>query len=299
MIQKFRLVSGTLWPALLGTTESALRCGALHRIETNQTFVEQDGMRFMVRIAQNLQRKAENKHRVRQEKPQDFNPFLPPEPELTVSNLTETHLAILNKFNVVEHHLLIITRHFEHQETLLTLADFEALWVAMAEYEALVFYNGGEVAGASQRHKHLQMIPLPLADSGPLLPIDPLIDAAGELEGITRLPTLPFPHLFVRLEEGLYRDTRSAAEQSFHDYQAMLDTLDMPPLLREGQSWQSSPYNLLVTRRWMMLVPRSREHYESISINAMGFAGSLFVRNEDELRLIQETGPMDILEAVV
>ena len=30
------------------------------------------------------------------------NPFLPPEPELTVSQVSRSHLAVLNKFNVME-----------------------------------------------------------------------------------------------------------------------------------------------------------------------------------------------------
>jgi ATP adenylyltransferase len=60
----------------------------------------------------------------------------------------------------------------------------------------------------------------------------------------------------------------------------------------------SAPYNLLLTRRWMMLVPRTREHFEEISINAMGFAGSLFVRNEKELLRVKEVGPLHMLGSV-
>jgi ATP adenylyltransferase len=48
----------------------------------------------------------------------------------------------------------------------------------------------------------------------------------------------------------------------------------------------------------MLVVPRSREHFESISVNALGFAGSLFVRNRGELELVRKSGPMKILRQV-
>jgi ATP adenylyltransferase len=58
------------------------------------------------------------------------------------------------------------------------------------------------------------------------------------------------------------------------------------------------PYNLLVTREWMLVVPRSAEHVGSISVNALAFAGSFFVRDPGELDLLKELGPMTILERV-
>jgi ATP adenylyltransferase len=61
---------------------------------------------------------------------------------------------------------------------------------------------------------------------------------------------------------------------------------------------QRGPYNLLVTRRWMLLVPRTREHFGSISVNALGFAGSLFVRDDAEMDALRAEGPMGVLRAV-
>jgi hypothetical protein len=40
-------------------------------------------------------------------------------------------------------------------------------------------------------------------------------------------------------------------------------------------------YNLLIARRWMLLVPRRRERFETPSVNAVGFAGSLFTRTDE------------------
>jgi ATP adenylyltransferase len=57
-------------------------------------------------------------------------------------------------------------------------------------------------------------------------------------------------------------------------------------------------YNLLVTRTWMMIVPRSQESFESISVNSLGFAGTLLVRNADQLEQIKAAGPLNVISAV-
>ena len=85
-----------------------------------------------------------------------FDPFLPYEPEMFVADISPTHVCLLNKFNVIDHHLLVVTRAFEEQDAAINAADFAALWACMAEVDGLAFYNAGKLAGASQRHKHLQ-----------------------------------------------------------------------------------------------------------------------------------------------
>ena len=48
----------------------------------------------------------------------------------------------------------------------------------------------------------------------------------------------------------------------------------------------------------MLVVPRCAECWHGISINALAFAGSLFVRDREQLELIRRTGPLSILQAV-
>lgn len=291
------LEPGELYPALLARTHRAIARGALHSIETEQRFIEQAGVRFLVRSVSSLRRKSEER-RNRPESGKPSNPFLPPEPALTVGALSATHTAVLNKFNVVEHHLLIVTRHFEHQERLLTRADFQALWLALREIDGLGFYNGGGAAGASQTHKHLQLVPLPLAPDGPPLPMEPLLDTSAVPEQLVRIPRLPFRHAFCRLPEGLWRGPGAAAALSLELYREMLRQCGIPGVREAGAMRQSAPYNLLLRRGWMLLVPRAREHFGTISINGLGYAGSLFVHDAAELRLVAETGPMGVLAGV-
>jgi ATP adenylyltransferase len=48
-----------------------------------------------------------------------------------------------------------------------------------------------------------------------------------------------------------------------------------------------------------MLVPRSREACEGIEVNALGFAGSILVRDRRHLETVRLQGPIAILRAVV
>lgn len=278
------LKSGDLWAALIARTQSALRGGALLPVPTESACVEQDGICFVVRLLASVARK----HEALRKQPADFNPFLPYDPDLFVADLSSTHVALLNKYNVVDHHLLIVTRRFEEQDSLLTLQDFAALAVCMAAVASLAFYNAGTVAGASQRHKHLQLVPLPLVPGGPPVPIEPALAAARFRDPIGSVPVFPFAHALVRLDE-------LTADRLLDRYCLLRDVLGCAA---------NTPYNLLATRQWMLLVPRRCEHWapspgaRGISVNALGFAGSLLVRNQEQLRLVRQRGPMEILRQV-
>lgn len=48
----------------------------------------------------------------------------------------------------------------------------------------------------------------------------------------------------------------------------------------------------------MLMVLRSQPSFEDIAINALGFAGSLLVRNPQELEHLKQVGPMTVLQNV-
>jgi ATP adenylyltransferase len=291
-----RLARGTLCASIAHRTREAVASGALYPIDTRQEFIEQASVRFLVRIVSSLMRKDDAIRMQQSSQPAD--PFLPYERALFVANISDTHVAVLNKYNVIDKHLLIVTRTFEHQETLLTPDDLFALWTCMQEFEALGFYNGGMIAGASQPHKHLQLVPLPLADSGPPIPIASLFTAARVPGTQATLAALPFRHTFTWLDPSLVREPWHATRETYAYYRAMLATVGVHVVDSASEQRQSAPYNLLLTRQWMLLVPRSTEFFHSISINALGFAGALLVRNEQQLALLKGHGPMTALAQV-
>ena len=291
---KILVPKGTLWNALLRAAERALSTGALLPIPTEYEFVEDGGVRFFVRTLTSLARKDEERKKQEREG-RRVNPFLPYEEDLFVADISETHVAVLNKFNVVEHHLLVVTREFEDQESLLTIADFEALWACLQEYDSLGFYNGGEAAGASQRHKHLQVVPLPLAPEGPAVPVESLFSEAQFRGKMGTIPGLPFLHVFARL--GAAGPIPVTAEKTFALYRDMLRHVGMKGPSGNGPEKQSGPYCLLVTRQWMLLVPRSVEFFEGISINSLGYAGALLVRHRKQMETLKRCGPMKALKS--
>ncbi|MBE9030200.1 phosphorylase [filamentous cyanobacterium LEGE 11480] len=290
-----------IWQKTLDRTVSALASGALQSIPTHYEWLEDNGIQFLVRIVDNIRRKVEAKKEQKKRGP-DFNPFLPYEEELFVTDLSPTHVALLNKFNVVEHHLLIITRAFESQESLLTIRDFEALWAVLREIDGFAFYNGGRLAGASQPHKHLQVIPLPFVPDDPQpharLPIEPLIKASLPAAGVATVPTLPFQQAIAPLNLTVTMPVAQAAQQLQAAYHALLQACDMA--IGDGVSATpaAGAYNLLATRDWMFLVPRTEEGVGKIGVNSLGFAGALLVKNEKQLQRLKQSRPIEILAQV-
>lgn len=292
------LQSGTLWPRILEQTQHALKCGALQSIPTDYEYIHQANIRFLVRTMANLIRKDEAKQAEKKRSSADgrpFNPFLPYEEDLFVANISATHVCLLNKFNVVDHHLLIVTRAFEDQDNWLTLQDFEAMWACLAEVEGLAFYNGGKVAGASQRHKHLQLVPMPFTPDGGGIPIDAVLNEAEWQDDLGTVPVFPFRHGLMTLPPEGIDSPALAAQTTLERYHRLLEAVGLP--LGEGAQ-QSGAYNLLATRRWILVVPRSQEAHGAIAVNSLGFAGSLFVRTPEQLALLKELEPLTLLTQV-
>ncbi|HSF15665.1 MAG TPA: phosphorylase [Vicinamibacteria bacterium] len=259
--------------SLLGEIEKrardALLSGALEPIPSRLEIVEDAGVSFTVRVVENLARKpSESKE----------NPFLPYEEALFVADVSDTHVALLNKFNVMPIHLLVVTREYEEQESLLSRADFEAAWRLMQELEGLVFYNAGSLAGASQRHKHLQYVPFPVGEGPEETPLD------------LWSSQLPFVRAIAKLEPSEGDTLTEGAERAREQYLRLLRSF------APGNS--PRPYNLLMTTGWLCVVPRARESWRSISVNALGFAGAFLARSDDELAVIRREGPFSILEHV-
>lgn len=297
--QDILLKPGTLWTRIKEQTQHGLECGALQSIPTDYEFVEQNGINFLVRILTNLKRKDEAKKKQEKaaKKGKDFNPFLPYEEDLFVADISQTHLCLLNKYNVVDNHLLIVTREFEEQENLLNWQDFQAMWACLAEIDGLAFYNGGKIAGASQRHKHLQVVPTPLApNQEESIPIAPLFTAAVFESDVGRIPDLPFLHGFYRFDTNLINSPNDAAQMTLEAYIKLLKAVDL--IAEDTQNKSLLPYNFLATREWIFVVPRSEENFDSISINSLGFAGALLVRNEQQMQMLKDCQPMGILQRV-
>lgn len=284
-----QIAPGKLMKALKEATERGLETNTLVPIPTSYHVVPEAGLPFQVRVLAQLQRKAAAKaiQVANKEGPRPpTNPFLPYEPTLFVGDISPTHVGVLNKFNVLPHHMLLITRSFVPQESLLDETDFEAAWRCLQDVDGLIFYNGGEEAGASQPHKHLQLVLLPLTESHPT-PLSPLLDQLPQSQEVQEIEALAYLHGVIKWP------TQPQDPQVLQEmYHAILSQLGLPT---EGAP---SPANLLLTREWMMIIPRSQEFCGKISINSLGFVGCLLARTEQDRQYIEQKGPLQLLAHV-
>jgi len=274
---------------LLAVTEAALASGALQPINTLTERYIEAGVSFQLRVLDNLKRKEEAGRRLKKAADHSRNPFLPYEPDLYLGELGDRHRLLLNKFNVLPHHLLLVTREFESQNDLLNRDDFTALAELMLAVDGLAFFNGGTLAGASQPHKHLQLI----LDLQP-----PFATLLNQLDGTQpqRLGQLGFRHAAIGLPQALFSDGNvgDIAWQLEQGYQHLIRQLGIR--CRDSKALDS--YNLLLTRRWMLLVPRVEESVAGISFNSLAFCGSILVRQPEELETLKHYGLMRALRKV-
>ena len=266
-------------------TAHARQTGALLPLASEHLDLPEGGIDFRIHWLSSLALKDAAKLLNPSPAAKAVNPFLPYEPDLFVANLSATHVALLNKFPLFEHHILMVTRAFEEQLADLTAADFDAIATTLRQLDGLVFFNGGRIGGASQPHKHLQWVP------GGTFSIEAALPDSLPAGRAARLAAFPFRHAFVALPEGCDGPGLLAA---FRTACAACGTTATDGML--------PPYNLLVARRWLLLVPRSLEHWGDgdgkVSMNAMSFAGSLFVRRPEQIEAVRQAGPMALLRAV-
>ncbi len=278
-MNNFSLPRAPAWQTVVNQTKHALACGAMKSFDTVQSVIEDHGVQFLVRQAANLARKEEASKLTAKSMADASaawrDPFSPCEEALRVGDIGKRHFLLLNKFNVLEHHLLVVTTDFEPQDSLIDAGDFAALFACLRQIDGLGFYNGGVVAGSSQPHKHLQLVPIEA-------PIETLVEAVRD-NGVFRVPQFTFAHAAARLNDDALNDAPLVCDI----YRRLLDAI--------GVADHHVPYNLLVTRRWVLAMPRTQSHVEGVAVNALGFAGSLFVRDDAQHRVVQTLGPMELL----
>lgn len=276
---------------------NALKDGHLHFTDTTtkKTKDAKSGMPYVLSYAPSLMKKPE-----RGDQP-ERNPFEDPEPELTVLGdiADSNYRLVLNKFPIVAEHSLLVTKEFQDQKSPLSPEElymsYQLLNTLDDEDEGkrhMVIYNSGPSSGSSQDHKHLQILPLPHN-------FNSLQDklCSGKEHFLPTFKTEPlqsdkvsFAHFVVPLPE-----SPEAVDQ---DLLAMVYISLLQRTLSFFQDWTNEQpdlqdrkgYNVLLTKQWMCLVPRSNAKAESLDIgfNSTGYAGLVLIKQEETFKKIQE-----------
>jgi sulfate adenylyltransferase (ADP) / ATP adenylyltransferase len=221
------------------------------------------------------------------------NPFLPWDRRLEVTRLGQTHVVLLNKYPVQAGHLLVITQHWQPQSGWLAPADWRAVAEVEGDTGGLWFFNSCAAAGASQPHRHLQLLPRPWQASS--CPLD------GPIQEQLKQQRLVWPWRYALSR----REQRVGAGADTPEHRAaelMALYADHTRRLRLGDPRQVPqprvPYNLLFSDDWFLTVRREREHCAGFSVNALGFAGYLLATAGSDLHWLEQQGPWQLLRSV-
>lgn len=219
------------------------------------------------------------------------NPFLPWERPLEVGLLGRSHVALLNKYPVQRGHLLLITQQWQPQSGWLQPEDWRAMAHVDADTGGLWFFNSCAAAGASQPHRHLQLLPRRAGEQS--CPLAPLLRAqlAGE--------AAPWPWRY-----GLSRRCHGGSGAPEQERAAELGALYLQHAAALGlgdprhDPQPRHPYNLLVDDDWFLVVRRRQEHCAGFSLNALGFAGYLLATQRSDHDWLDRHGGWGLLREV-
>jgi ATP adenylyltransferase len=270
-----------LWERALICTEHAMRSGAIVPLATTlEDLPGEDGTTFELRHLAG----ATPKH-LQQAGPKP-NPFRPWDQRLEVEQIGDDHVVILNKYPVQIGHMLLITRDWAPQNGWLNASDWSALTSVDRNTTGLWFFNSNPNAGASQPHRHLQL--LPRHEGERACPRDDWFfqfcfnnDDQNPLRKFIRVERL------IEFNPSVLQAT----------YQQLCESLSLGT--PSNDPLPLFAYNLLLTRSWMAVIRRSREGVHGFSVNALGFAGCLLSTDDSSLSWLKKAGPDELLRAVI
>ncbi|KAG6813365.1 hypothetical protein H0H92_011631 [Tricholoma furcatifolium] len=279
---------------------------------------EEMGMEFEIKLCPALQKKHAIESTAKADGKAPVDALAPPyNPSLHVGDLQDEdgtkYAVLLNKFSLVPDHFLLVTEAFQSQASPLMPVDLKQAYLLLvaarkAGKRYFAFYNCGDYSGASQPRKHIQFIPVEDYDSPP---IEPLARAAN-LEIPGRASDKPFSltrlsyanHVF-RLPTQLSSSTPDKIEEKLSTVFLSLLDLAVSTIRHNPDYPPGKPsYNVLITLEHIHLVPRKQDVYvipESemkVNINALGFAGMLLVKSEEELEALKKESVGKILRSV-
>lgn len=296
-----------LWQLIQQKYDAAQQSQASTLTETNVQIIQEGNVNFILRIAAKLLEKPKAPKVLAGDKTTTAwqNPFLPPDPALFITHLSTTHSLLLNKFNIVPHHVLVVTRDFQLQTDPLNSADLAATWQTLQAMPlgGLAYYNSGPISGASQPHKHMQVVPLPLAEGYP--PVVPLWTKlvndgpTSTSNGDVDMNTFPCVAFGSHIQAAEVDSNPETLEKL---YLKLLDRtktyMSTKTAATDVGSEDTCSYNFLMTKQFMLIVPRKCEYDGPVGCNSVAFAGSFFVRSKEELDYVCTRGPINVLKTV-
>jgi sulfate adenylyltransferase (ADP) / ATP adenylyltransferase len=171
--------------------------------------------------------------------------------------LGDRHRLLFNKFNIYDNHLLVVTREFESQKEQVSRGDLVNAGLVCEALQGIVFFNGGELSGASQPHKHLQILPnkareLPIfADVRQW--VQSLPEEKHQAGEVIRFDKFEFLHGIVAIRPS--QAFQPLGELLFEAYQSLFDQL----ITKNKEKYDSiSDYNIIACDCFMLMAVRRK-----------------------------------------
>ena len=215
------------------------------------------------------------------------NPFRPWDKNLEIDAIGNHHHLILNKYPVEKGHLLLITNKWKPQNGWLDEEDWIAINSVNLDTSGLWFFNSCKEAGASQPHRHIQ-----------LLRRDPNEKNCPREHWFINY--LKHKNIYNKLSENIIVSKLDKNNSSQSLYKTYLNLsykfgLGNP----ETDDKPRKAYNILMTNKWIALIKRSRDNIHGFSVNSLGFAGYLLVTKYSNEEYLKKNGPEKLLENFV
>jgi len=212
------------------------------------------------------------------------NPFKPWDKILEIDSIGNDHQLILNKYPVQLGHILLITNEWKEQNGWIDIKDWEAIKKVNNDTKGLWFFNSGPLAGASQPHRHIQL----------------LRRNSSELSCPREKWILEFNNVKNNNDKFskniiIKKFSKSLNEENINQiYKDLTNKLGLgEPNIDKKPRY---PYNLIFTDNWIVLIKRKTDNLHGISINALGFAGYILVTEKSDIKYLKEYGPEKLLE---
>jgi ATP adenylyltransferase len=204
-------------------------------------------------------------------------------------DIHEKYWLVLNKFCISNTHILIVTKEFESQTESLNVGDMENFYKIVNDMDdGLGFFNCGRNAGSSQLHKHMQVLSLPPFERGVM---EIIKNRAMNHEEFFHVDQFNFVHACFSLRDGVSK------EELHQIYNSCLFTIGINNSdMNDSRMSSDTAHSLLLTKNWMMVVPRSKDTVAGLNLNSMLYSGSFYVTSESIIEKIKESpGYMNML----
>ena len=276
--------SEIIWSKALEISRKAVDCGAVIPLETKKYQSNDAYCDYELRFLKSPIPKYLIEYGPKR------NPFIPWDTRLQILPINDKHTLILNKYPVQIGHMLLITNCWKPQNGWLNEDDFEAILNVDNDTTGLWFFNSSKEAGASQPHRHFQLLPRHYNES-----ICPRYEWFCSLLNNTHDTNSEISHcISIRPRN---KKEELSSNDLFNSYKSMAKEMNIGEIDLINKPLK--PYNLLITSKWIALITRKTDRSNGFSINALGFAGYFLGTKRSDVDTLIKFGPERILMDVI